>query len=189
MSLPKNTMSLHWNTILLENTYISNSTWLNNNVWDCIYWLLPAKCIVYHVSVEYNVHIVSHSLPRFTYMPVFTKMARQYWVVMLSQYRVWLPTKKVVKVAIVVITWQGIAMYSFSGFADDISICRNLYVSIPMQYGYGYRRVWIRIWKIFIQGLLMSFFTVIYNHNDNPHNYGHHCSHHRKQVLMPHKIL
>ena len=38
-------------------------------------------------------------------------MARQYQIVMLSQYRVWLPTKKVVKVAIVDITWQGIAMY------------------------------------------------------------------------------
>ena len=52
-------------------------------------------------------------------MPVFTKMARQYRFVMLSQYRVLLPTKKVVNVTNVDITLQGIAMYYFSGFADD----------------------------------------------------------------------
>ena len=51
-------------------------------------------------------------------MPIFTKMARQYRFVMLSQYRVLLPTKKVVKVTNVDITLQGIAMYYFSGFAD-----------------------------------------------------------------------
>ena len=37
---------------------------------------------------------------------------------MLSQYRVLLPTKKVVKVTNVDITLQGIAMYYFSCFAD-----------------------------------------------------------------------
>ena len=58
----ESTMTQHWIIILLWNTYMSNSTWLNKNVWDCWHQLLPAICIVSLVSVDYNVHINSHTL-------------------------------------------------------------------------------------------------------------------------------